>query len=704
MRLPDLVAYQAAIQHPSTAFADPHLRAASVTTGRLGLPRAVAGNFAVTYQLRDGSRQWAVRCFHREAADRGSRYAAISQHLARLRAGPLVPIEYLDRGVCVGQTWYPITKMAWLDGRPLNHAVEQSLSSPNALADIERRFIQLVAELRRLGIAHGDLQHGNVLVDGSGTLRLVDYDGMFVPALRGRPASESGDPNYQHPGRALQFDAELDRFAAIVIVLALRALEAAPRLWQTYNTGDNLLFRRADFANSAASPLLRDLAGLTSMRELSQRFATICHAPYARVPTLDEFVGGLGSTMSARHVAVLNTLYASARNSRATGILMSASVRPGASREASRGTGKASRGSQKASRGTQKASRERHNPRFQANHPTTRPRDASASTSGARSWKLRRASVQTSLAFSPDGQVLASGDPDGRITLRESATGRTQRSVRLPRLPHSAGTLRALAFTPSGDLLAVTADGPNLCVWHVARQQQRLRCTLGGRAVRSVALSSNATWLAAAGDDGTVCCWKLADGRPRASFAAHASVMAVAVSRDGHLIAAAGPRVPLTVWDARGGQVAADLPSGPSGRSGHSGRSGRPGRPGRSGRPGRPGRPAQGVTSLAFAADGARLAIGTLSGQLLLRQLRPAVHLPELAPLSGPVEAVALSPDGLTAAATTRDGSIWLRRLPAPPPRSSVRAPALAFQPLTATRVISSSYRLFDWLRRVALL
>ena len=73
---------------------------------------------------------------------------------------------------------------------------------------------------------------------------------MFVPALHGRPASESGDPNYQHPRRANQFDAELDRFAAIVIVVALRALAAAPRLWQTYNTGDNLLFRRADFANS----------------------------------------------------------------------------------------------------------------------------------------------------------------------------------------------------------------------------------------------------------------------------------------------------------------------------------------------------------------------------------------------------------------------------------------------------------------------
>src|SRR5262252_6365791 len=111
MRLPDLVAYQAAIQHPSTAFSDLQLRAASVATGQLGLPRAVAGNFAVTYQLRSGGQQWAVRCFHREAADRAPRYAAISKAVAQLRRGPLVPIEYLEPGVRVGQAWYPITKM-----------------------------------------------------------------------------------------------------------------------------------------------------------------------------------------------------------------------------------------------------------------------------------------------------------------------------------------------------------------------------------------------------------------------------------------------------------------------------------------------------------------------------------------------------------------------------------------------------------------
>src|SRR5215469_5225942 len=98
MRLPDLVAYHAAVQHPSTAFSDADLRKAAVSTNRLGLPRVAAGNFALTYQLCMGSRQWAVRCFHRDVADRARRYAAISQTLAGLTDGALVPIGYLPVG------------------------------------------------------------------------------------------------------------------------------------------------------------------------------------------------------------------------------------------------------------------------------------------------------------------------------------------------------------------------------------------------------------------------------------------------------------------------------------------------------------------------------------------------------------------------------------------------------------------------------
>jgi hypothetical protein len=598
MRLPDLVAYQAAVQHPSTAFADPQLRTATVTTGNLGLPRAVAGNFAVTYQLCAGPRRWAVRCFHREAADRGAHYAAISQALARVGGGPLIGIDYLDAGVRVGQAWYPITKMAWLEGWPLNRAVEERLSTPRALSDLERRFFETVAQLRSLGIAHGDLQHGNVLVESSGTLRLVDYDGMFVPALRGRPASESGDPNYQHPRRGLQFDAELDRFSAIVIVLALRALAVAPGLWQTYNTGDNLLFRRTDFSDPARSPLFRDLAGLSGIGELSQRFARVCQEDYARVPTLEQFLNSGRPAWSPRHVAVLNTLY----------------------------------------------TRQKAKPH---------------------SWKLRRASVQTSIAFSSEGQVLASGARGGRITLREAATGRTQRSVRLPR---EAGNLWGLAFTQSGDLIAVTADGPDLTIWDVLERRTRRACSVGGHAVRSVALSSNAAWLVAAGDDGRLHCWKVSSGRLAASFAPHSAIGALAVSRDGRSVATAGPRLPLTVWRVPGGEAIARVPV------------------------------ARGVLSLAFSGDGTQLAVGTRSGQVSVWRLRTADPAHELAPLNGPTEAIALSGDGTTAAATGRDGTVWLRRMPASSRTVKYPPVPVALQPLSATRVI------FDWIRRVALL
>src|SRR3954453_19682498 len=125
MRLPDLVGYQTAVQHPATAFGDAELRSGTVTAGRFGLPRAVAGNFAVTYQVCSSQRRWAVRCFHRDAADRAQRYAAISATLQRVPDSAVVPITYLPVGVRVGATWFPVTKMPWLDGLTLNRAVEQ---------------------------------------------------------------------------------------------------------------------------------------------------------------------------------------------------------------------------------------------------------------------------------------------------------------------------------------------------------------------------------------------------------------------------------------------------------------------------------------------------------------------------------------------------------------------------------------------------
>ncbi len=262
---PTPVDYHAALQHPQLCFADPELRAGEVVRTPLGLPLVASGNFASVYQVRTGPNRdarWAVRCFLRHVADLPRRYAAIDRHLRRRRPPSIVGFEFVERGVLVRGQWYPIVKMAWVAGQPLNAWVEAHLQQPERLRDLATRWTALSSELAAAGIAHGDLQHGNVLVDGD-TLQLVDYDGMFVPALGGLPGSEVGHPAYQHPGRTPRdFGPDIDRFPALVVLVALLALALEPALWQRHNNGDNLLFRPADFREPARSALFAELEAL----------------------------------------------------------------------------------------------------------------------------------------------------------------------------------------------------------------------------------------------------------------------------------------------------------------------------------------------------------------------------------------------------------------------------------------------------------
>ena len=295
MALPRLGQYQLALQHPGTAFADPELKAATVETTPMGLPRVISGGFALTYHLKNGRKEWAVRCFHREASELGRRYAAISGMIAAAPPGPFVQAEYFDKGVQVEGAWYPITKMPWLAAVPLNRYIETNLDK-KTLGKLAQQFRALVDRLGTAGVAHGDLQHGNILVDAFGNLKLVDYDGMYVPALAGMGANETGHVNYQHPQRANQLDATLDRFSAAVIYTALSALAADPALWSRHNNGENLLFKRADFDDPQGSALFGELRALPSVAPLAERLQALCRADYDSLPTLKEFAEGKFST------------------------------------------------------------------------------------------------------------------------------------------------------------------------------------------------------------------------------------------------------------------------------------------------------------------------------------------------------------------------------------------------------------------------
>ena len=283
--------YFSAVQNPQICFADAELRSARVELNALGLPRPITGAFASVYRLTTpAGGQWAARCFLREIADQGRRYAAISAHLGSLRLPYTVGFEYLSQGILVNGRWLPLLKMQWQEGLPLNEFVRQSLVRPAEILALARQWVDMIATLKRAGIAHGDLQHGNILVH-EGRLSLIDYDGMFVPALAGLKSHEEGHRNYQHPARSSDdFDLNLDHFSAWVIFIALSALAIEPRLWQRLDGGDEcLLFRREDFANPAASRALHamEATGNAALQSLAAQFRALLYLPPGQVPALD---------------------------------------------------------------------------------------------------------------------------------------------------------------------------------------------------------------------------------------------------------------------------------------------------------------------------------------------------------------------------------------------------------------------------------
>jgi serine/threonine protein kinase len=295
MRLPQLDEYRQAVQSPGLVFQDADLRACQPDTDHMRLPFVSSGGFALTFRLLGQHKQWAVRCFHKPVPDRQRRYAAISRFLNSNRNPIFTDIHYLPQGIRVNEQWYPVTKMRWLPGETLSKFIEGNITRPQALDGLSGQFQKLVAALERIGVAHGDLQHGNIMVS-EGKLMLIDYDGMYVPGLAGSTSSELGHVNYQHPARTeKEFGILLDRFSAIVIYLALRALALASNpsdLWQKYSTGENLLFTQEDFRSPDNSELLGRLSTLPGFQPLVNRFRLVCKGSVAQTPSLTDFLAG----------------------------------------------------------------------------------------------------------------------------------------------------------------------------------------------------------------------------------------------------------------------------------------------------------------------------------------------------------------------------------------------------------------------------
>lgn len=260
---PSMSDYQEAVQSPQVCFSDKDLKAGSPVLTALGLPRPICGAFASVYELEQSGKRWAVKCFLRNIPDQHKRYAKISSCIHSCGLPYFVTFDYLSDAILVQGKKFPLVKMEWVEADALNQYVVANLKSPSALRDLEARWLQLLEDLKSKTIAHGDLQHGNVLVDPSGNLRLIDYDGMWVPSLKGEESHETGHADYQSPYRgAKDFHEDIDQFSGIVIRIALRALAEKPDLWQKYDNGENLLLKRQDYVDPHNSDAFAELQGL----------------------------------------------------------------------------------------------------------------------------------------------------------------------------------------------------------------------------------------------------------------------------------------------------------------------------------------------------------------------------------------------------------------------------------------------------------
>src|SRR5262245_40904367 len=288
---------QEAVQNPANCFSDAQLKAGTPALNALGLPLPVTGGFCSVYQVASGKTRWAVRCFLHNIRDGRERYKEISKFLRGRKMKEMVGFEYVQEGIRVRGDWHPVLKMEWVDGLQLNSWVDRHSQDAKALRQLDERWAVLMDALEAQHIGHCDLQHGHVLVDTQDQLKLIDYDGMYVPALRGKGSHEKGHPAYQHPHRdGKDFDETIDRFAALVIHTSLIAVAESPAIWKRFYDDDNLIFKRTDFVDPDGAPVFQELFKLKGVvAERAGVLRDACKKRLNETPRLRDVRGGGGT-------------------------------------------------------------------------------------------------------------------------------------------------------------------------------------------------------------------------------------------------------------------------------------------------------------------------------------------------------------------------------------------------------------------------
>ena len=288
---------QEALQHPERAFTDRELRDGKIALNQFGLPLSWSGNFATVFQVMADGNQYAVRCFTHNPLGKQNRYEAIDRHLkTNGRPATFVDFDYQESGLICGRQEYPLIRMPWINGQTLDEFTYANISKADVLERLASKWYEAATELQRLPIAHNDLQHGNVMVEqGSrASIKLVDYDGLYVPHFANQKSPENGHRHYQHPRRdQSHYGPDVDNFPALVIYTSLIALARDQGAKARRATPESLLFAQADLQEPQNSRLFKYLEQSSDQQtaQLARALSDAAKGKVADTPTLEQASG-----------------------------------------------------------------------------------------------------------------------------------------------------------------------------------------------------------------------------------------------------------------------------------------------------------------------------------------------------------------------------------------------------------------------------
>ena len=241
---------------------------------KYGEPYRSSGAFAVVFKMKDEQtgKCYALKCFTEEQEGRAEAYRQIAEELEFVDSSYITSVKYLEKELFVDSNCeneeFPVLLMDWIEGETMETYIAANYTDTHAMAMLCYRFCKMAAWLRSQSFAHGDIKPDNIMVRPDGTLTLVDYDGMFVPAMKGQKSPTIGTKDFSHPLRTIDdFDETIDDFALASIALSLKAISLDPSLLQTYGASDRLLFSAADYLDLSNSKTFTALQNLLADEE-----------------------------------------------------------------------------------------------------------------------------------------------------------------------------------------------------------------------------------------------------------------------------------------------------------------------------------------------------------------------------------------------------------------------------------------------------